>query len=149
MLDQGDPESLRPAQRIRALEAYVARYGRGGWRGLSTPRVQIHRFASPELGDAIGRPADSHRASTKLPSNNFVGNRVSLCAIEFALFPRTQRLTAHYLRGFSRDISVDNPFFRGTIKLADGGANIGLRDLRVDIDASDGLACLCNLCFYF
>lgn len=47
VLDHGDPQSLRPAQRVRALEAYVVRYGRGGWRGLSTPRIQVHRFAEP------------------------------------------------------------------------------------------------------
>lgn len=55
VLDHGDPQSLRSAQRIRALEAYVDRYGRGGWRGLSTPRIQVHRFASPELTDSVKR----------------------------------------------------------------------------------------------
>ena len=45
VLDYGDPQSLRPAQRIRALAAYVDRYGRGGWRGLRTPSIQVHRFA--------------------------------------------------------------------------------------------------------
>jgi hypothetical protein len=53
VLDHGDPQSLRPVQRIRALEGYVGRYGAGGWRGLSTPRMQVHRFASPELSDAV------------------------------------------------------------------------------------------------
>ncbi len=55
VLDHGDPQSLRPAQRIRALEAYVDRYGSGGWRGLSTPRIQVHRFASQELTDNVKR----------------------------------------------------------------------------------------------
>ena len=55
VLDHGDPQSLRPAQRIRALERYVGRYGGGGWRGLSTPSMQVHRFASPELSDAVKR----------------------------------------------------------------------------------------------
>lgn len=53
LLDYGDPQSLTPARRIKALEAYVARYGNGGWRGLSTPRVQVHRFASRELSDTV------------------------------------------------------------------------------------------------
>lgn len=53
VLDHGDPQSLRPAQRVRALEAYVDRYGRGGWRGLSTPRIQVHRFASQELTHSL------------------------------------------------------------------------------------------------
>lgn len=55
VLDHGDPQSLRPEQRIRALEAYVHRYGRGGWRGLSTPSVQVHRFASNELTDSVNK----------------------------------------------------------------------------------------------
>jgi hypothetical protein len=54
-LDHGDPQSLRPAQRTRALEAYVARYGSGGWRGLGTPRIQVRRFASVELGVSVNR----------------------------------------------------------------------------------------------
>jgi hypothetical protein len=53
VLDHGDPQSLRLSQRIRALEGYVDRYGGGGWRGLSTPRIQVHRFASAELNDAV------------------------------------------------------------------------------------------------
>ena len=55
VLDHGDPQSLRPAQRVRALESYVDRYGRGGWRGLSTSRIQVHRFASQELTDSVKR----------------------------------------------------------------------------------------------
>ena len=53
VLDYGDPQSLLPAKRIRALEVYVERYGRGGWRGLSTPRIQVHRFASQDLMDSV------------------------------------------------------------------------------------------------
>jgi hypothetical protein len=53
LLDHGDPQSVRPTQRVRALEAYVDRYGRGGWRGLNTPRIQVHRFASPELAAIV------------------------------------------------------------------------------------------------
>jgi hypothetical protein len=55
VFDHGDPQSLRPVQRVRALESYVDRYGRGGWRGLSTPHIQVHRFASPELTDCLKR----------------------------------------------------------------------------------------------
>jgi hypothetical protein len=55
VLDHGDPQSLTPPQRIKALEAYVSRYGGGGWRGLNTPRIQVHRFASPELADSVNR----------------------------------------------------------------------------------------------
>jgi hypothetical protein len=55
VLDHGDPQSLRPAQRVRGLEAYVGRYGRGGWRGLSAPPIQVHRFASQELTDSVKR----------------------------------------------------------------------------------------------
>jgi hypothetical protein len=53
LLDFGDPQSLRPAQRAELLEAYVARYGRGGWRGMHVPRIQVFRFASSELAPVI------------------------------------------------------------------------------------------------
>lgn len=49
LLDHADPESLAPSQRSDALHAYVALYGRGGWRGLRVPSIQVHRFASGEL----------------------------------------------------------------------------------------------------
>jgi hypothetical protein len=55
ILDHGDPQSLRPAQRVRALEAYVGRYGSGGWRGLEMPSIQVHRFASPDIADSVGQ----------------------------------------------------------------------------------------------
>ena len=55
LLTDGDPESLTLAQRTQALRAYVERYGQGGWRGLSVPHIQIHRFASAELSDEINR----------------------------------------------------------------------------------------------
>ena len=50
LLNSGDPSTLTPAQRGRALEAYVTRYGPGGWRGMTIPSIQIHRFATAELG---------------------------------------------------------------------------------------------------
>ena len=53
LLDEGDPEALSQSQRNQALRAYVGRYGQGGWRGLSVPPIQVHRFASPELADDI------------------------------------------------------------------------------------------------
>jgi hypothetical protein len=53
LLDHGDPQSLSPALRAQILKAYAARYGKGKWRGLSTQKVQVHRFASPELGPTV------------------------------------------------------------------------------------------------
>ncbi len=55
LLNDGDPESLTQTQRNQALRTYIERYGQGGWRGLSVPDIQIHRFASPELADEINR----------------------------------------------------------------------------------------------
>lgn len=55
LLDEGDPESLTQTQRNQSLRAYVERYGQGGWRGLSVPHIQIHRFASPELANEVAR----------------------------------------------------------------------------------------------
>ena len=53
LLDEGDPGSLSPLRRNQALCAYVERYGRGGWRGLSVPRIQVHRFASPKQANTV------------------------------------------------------------------------------------------------
>jgi hypothetical protein len=53
LLNHGDPESLRSSQRVEALQAFVERYGAGGWRGLQVPGIQIHRFATPELAADI------------------------------------------------------------------------------------------------
>ncbi len=55
LLNEGDPESLTPTQRNKALRAYADRYGPGGWRGLRVPHIQAHRFASKELADEIAR----------------------------------------------------------------------------------------------
>jgi hypothetical protein len=55
LLDYGDPQLLRPGQRIQALDAYVRSYGSGGWRGMHVPQIQVHRFAGPELGSLIQR----------------------------------------------------------------------------------------------
>ena len=53
LFNEGDPESLSQPQRNQTLRAYAERYGRGGWRGLSVPPIQVHRFASPELADTV------------------------------------------------------------------------------------------------
>lgn len=55
LLNYGDPESLAAVQRQRALRAFVERFGGGGWRGLRVPEIQLHRFASPDLGAEVGK----------------------------------------------------------------------------------------------
>ena len=55
MLDLGDPGSLSDSQKERALAAYTSRYGRGGWRGLRVPSLQVRRFASAALGPLVRR----------------------------------------------------------------------------------------------
>ncbi|BCO28481.1 hypothetical protein MIZ03_3387 [Rhodoferax lithotrophicus] len=55
LFDHADPESLTPDLRIDALRAYVERYGQGSWRGMHVPGVQVHRFASKELGPEVLR----------------------------------------------------------------------------------------------
>ncbi|MEY4756474.1 MAG: hypothetical protein RJA34_1372, partial [Pseudomonadota bacterium] len=55
LLNHGDPESLTIEMRANALRAYVARYGDGQWRGMHVPRLQVHRFAAPELGPEVLR----------------------------------------------------------------------------------------------
>ncbi len=53
LLAEGDPESLTLTQRSQALRAYAKRFGMGGWRGLSIPHIQVHRFASCDLAADI------------------------------------------------------------------------------------------------
>jgi hypothetical protein len=55
LLNLADPESLTAQQRTEALRAYVERYGKGSWRGMHVPHVQVHRFASSDLGPEIQR----------------------------------------------------------------------------------------------
>lgn len=50
LVDEGDPESLSQSQRNQVLRAFVKRHGEGGWRGMTVPHIQVHRFASPGLG---------------------------------------------------------------------------------------------------
>ena len=49
LVDEGDPESLSQTQRNQVLRAFVECHGSGGWRGVTVPAIQVHRFASPEL----------------------------------------------------------------------------------------------------
>lgn len=53
LLDHADPGSLSLSQRFQALRAYVQLYRHGGWRGLHVPRVQVHRFALPDLASHV------------------------------------------------------------------------------------------------
>ena len=55
LMNLGDPGSLSVEQRAKVLSAFIARYGLGGWRGLSVPQIQIHRFADQSLGPIIAR----------------------------------------------------------------------------------------------
>ncbi|NEI65900.1 ATP-binding protein [Rhizobium leguminosarum] len=55
LFDEGDPRSLLQIQRDQALRAYVARFGRGGWRGMSVPMIQLNRFASAALASTINK----------------------------------------------------------------------------------------------
>lgn len=53
LLTQGDPESLTDLQRERALLGFVERYGRGQWRGLEVPNLQVARLAQLALTDTV------------------------------------------------------------------------------------------------
>ncbi|CCF18055.1 conserved protein of unknown function [Pseudorhizobium banfieldiae] len=55
LLNFGDPETLSPLKRQRALRAYVERHGKGGWRGLRVPAIQLHRFADASLDSEVKR----------------------------------------------------------------------------------------------
>lgn len=53
LLTQGDPESLTDLQRERALRGFVARYGKGQWRGLEVPNLQVARLAQLSLAGTV------------------------------------------------------------------------------------------------
>ena len=53
LLNEGDPQSLTIQQRVESLRAFTLKHSSGGWRGLSVPTIQIHRFASSELSEEI------------------------------------------------------------------------------------------------
>ncbi len=53
LLNLGDPGSFPIERRREALGAYIHQYGKGGWRGLRVPPIQIHRFADPGLGVTV------------------------------------------------------------------------------------------------
>lgn len=55
LMNLGDPGSLSVEQRAKVLAAFIEGFGRGGWRGLSVPEIQIHRFADQSLGQIITR----------------------------------------------------------------------------------------------
>jgi hypothetical protein len=53
LLTQGDPESLTDLQRERALLGFVERYGRGQWRGIEVPNLQVARLAQLGLTGTV------------------------------------------------------------------------------------------------
>jgi hypothetical protein len=53
LLTQGDPESITDLQRERALLGFVARYGKGQWRGLEVPNLQVARLAQLDLAGTV------------------------------------------------------------------------------------------------
>ena len=53
LLSFGDPSALELEARARLLQAFVAEYGRGGWRGLDIPMEAVRRLSHPELADVI------------------------------------------------------------------------------------------------
>ncbi|MBB3805284.1 hypothetical protein FHR51_001418 [Xanthomonas arboricola] len=55
LLHAGDPESLDVPLRRAALEGYVRRFGKGGWRGQAVPSLQVERFASEDLMADVAR----------------------------------------------------------------------------------------------
>lgn len=53
LMSLGDPGSLSVEQRRKLLITYIERFGMGGRRGLSVPRIQIHRLADAALGPIV------------------------------------------------------------------------------------------------
>ena len=53
LLTQGDPESLTDLQREHALLGFVDLYGKGQWRGLEVPNLQVARLAQLGMTDTV------------------------------------------------------------------------------------------------
>lgn len=53
LLIYGDPESLMDHQRQRALVRFALMYGKGRWRGVRLPDIQIERLAQPSLAQTV------------------------------------------------------------------------------------------------
>lgn len=59
LMNMGDPGSLTMARRGRVLSAFIDAYGKGSWRGLSVPPIQIHRVADGSLGPIVRKEFDA------------------------------------------------------------------------------------------
>lgn len=53
LLTQGDPESLTDLQRERGLLGFVSLYGKGQWRGIEVPNLQVVRLAQLGLTGTV------------------------------------------------------------------------------------------------
>ena len=119
MLDLGDPGSLSDSQKERALTAYASRYGRGGWRGLHVPSLQVRRFASPRLGPLIRKLwPDVENAEVRDLLLDLVGvGMVRDCAglaVEAAL-ARTEPLQVR-MSGLDALIEISDPGLQGVVR---------------------------------
>ena len=66
LLTLADPARLGVDQRRAALRAFAARYGMGGWRGLSVPELQVQRFACPDLAPEVQHLWESGLENTEV-----------------------------------------------------------------------------------
>lgn len=113
LLDEGDPESLTHEQRVQTLRAYVQRHGTGGWRVQSVPRIQIQRFASPELAAEIrqlwGNGVENLEVREIL-LDIMAEARISECAdIAYAVVWNAEASKGERLSGLDALIAVDDP----------------------------------------
>ncbi|WBF66049.1 hypothetical protein LN040_09920 [Desulfovibrio subterraneus] len=53
LLSKGDPSCLELDAKRSLLRSFVARYGKGGWRGIDLPHNEIRRLATPELASTV------------------------------------------------------------------------------------------------
>lgn len=120
LLNDGDPESLTLSQRTQALRAYVERYGQGGWRGLSVPDLQVHRFASAELSDEINRlwaNGIENSEIRELMLKLIEAGRITGCA-DIAYATACDTTATRIERVFALDalIAIDDPRLEDVIK---------------------------------
>jgi hypothetical protein len=126
LLDYGDPQSLRPAQRIQALDSYVRRYGLGGWRGMNVPQIQVHRFAGPELGPLIQQHWNTgieNEEVRELLLELIAAGRIHSCAdIAFNILSDASRPHREFIVALDTLISLDDTRLDNVAKLIEEGS---------------------------
>ena len=112
LMNLGDPGSLSVEQRKAVLTALVDRFGKGGWRGLSVPGIQISRLAHSSLSAVVLAEFDlvENPEVQQVLLDLIAAARLADCA-EIARRVLLDASSEHYVRSDALDalITLDDP----------------------------------------